>query len=127
MICFLKFIPAILHGDLTTSCSPVGGEFDFSKSQIPTISPTMPGRGEVGDNIDRCISAKRMVYQATVLAVLSYGAETWTLEADNVRYLTVFHICVRTILYISRYEQWQQHLTSATLLDTFGIEPIFLK
>ena len=56
MICFLKFIPVILHGDLTTSCSPVGGEFDFSKSQISTISPTTPGRGEVGDNIDRCIT-----------------------------------------------------------------------
>ena len=76
-----------------------------------------------------CLSlrTKRMVYQATVLAVLLYGAETWTLEADNVRCLTVFHICVRTILCISRYKQWQQHLTSATLLDTFGIKPIFLK
>jgi len=33
----------------------MGGEFDFSKSQISTESPSMPGRGEVGDNIDRCI------------------------------------------------------------------------
>ena len=70
MICFLKFILAILHGDLTTSCSPVGGEFDFSKSQIPTISPTTPGRGEVGDNIDRCISklGKETLFVCVILS-----------------------------------------------------------
>ena len=34
----------------------MGGEFDFSKSQIPTKSPSMPGRGEVVDNLDRCIT-----------------------------------------------------------------------
>jgi len=33
----------------------MGGEFDFSKSQISTISLITPGRGEVGVNIDRCI------------------------------------------------------------------------
>jgi len=31
------------------------GAFDFSKSQIPTKSPSKPGRGVVGLNIDRCI------------------------------------------------------------------------
>jgi len=33
----------------------MGGEFDFSKGQIPINSPSKPRRGEVGDNIDRCI------------------------------------------------------------------------
>ena len=55
IVSFLKCFPAIVHGDLTTGRSPMGGEFDFSKSQIPTESPSMSGRGEVGDNIDRCI------------------------------------------------------------------------
>ena len=76
MICFLKFIQATLHGNLTTSCSPVGGEFDFSKSQIPTISPTTPGRGEVGDNIDRCIIVvsvySSIKVKGSVTALLEY-------------------------------------------------------
>ena len=33
----------------------MGREFDFSKNLIPTISLIIPGRGEVGNNIDRCI------------------------------------------------------------------------
>jgi len=37
------------------SC-PMGGEFDFLKSQIPTFPPPLPGRGGVGHNIDRCIT-----------------------------------------------------------------------
>ena len=31
------------------------------------------------------IATKQAVYQATVLAVLLYGAETWTLKAAHVR------------------------------------------
>jgi len=31
----------------------MGGEFDFSNIKIPTIPPPLPGRGVVGDNIDR--------------------------------------------------------------------------
>ena len=45
------------------------------------------------------IPIKRAVYRATVVSVLMYGAETWTLRAENVRHLTAFHNrCVRTIL-----------------------------
>ena len=55
-----------------------------------------------------CVCACVRVYQATVLAVLLYGAETWTLKAAHVRRLTTFHNhCVRTILGVTRYEQWQ--------------------
>ena len=76
-------------------------------------------------NSNVSLGTKRAVYQATVLAVLLYGAETWTLKAPHVRCLTVFHNhCIRTILGVSRYKQWQQHLTSAALRDKFGIEQI---
>jgi len=50
-----KCIPAIVHRDLTTGRSPMDGKLDFSKGQIPTNSSSKPRRGEVGDNIDRCI------------------------------------------------------------------------
>ena len=36
--------------------SPMGGAFEFSQVQIPTLTTTLPGRGVVGHNIDRCIS-----------------------------------------------------------------------
>jgi len=35
------------------------------------------------------LSTKRVVYQAIVLAVLLYGAETWTLKAPNIRCLSI--------------------------------------
>ena len=53
------------------------------------------------------VGTMQAVYQATVLAVLLYGAETWTYKTPHVRSSTVFHNhCVRTILGITRYEQW---------------------
>jgi len=33
----------------------MGGVFDFPKNQIPTKSPSKPGRRVVGLDIDRCI------------------------------------------------------------------------
>ena len=36
----------------------MGGAFEFSQVQIPTLSPALPGRGVMGNNIDRCITAK---------------------------------------------------------------------
>ena len=51
-----------------------------------------------------------------------YGAETWTLKAEHVRRLTTFHNrCVRTILGVTRYQQWEQRLTSKALANRFGM------
>jgi len=36
----------MVNGDLTTGCSPMDGEFDFLKGQIPTNSPIKLGRSE---------------------------------------------------------------------------------
>ena len=48
LTCFLKYLTAILHGDLTTSRSPMGGEFDFSKAKSPPFPPLRPGGGRGG-------------------------------------------------------------------------------
>ena len=72
-------------------------------------------------NLSLSLGNKRVVHQATVIAVLLCGAETWTLMVYHVRHLTVFHNhCIRTILGVSKYDQWQQHLTSAVLRDKFA-------
>ena len=68
------------------------------------------------------IPTKRAVYKAIVLAVLLYEAETWTLKVEHVRRLTTFHNhCMRTILGVTRCQQWEQRLTSRTLANRFGM------
>ncbi len=68
------------------------------------------------------LSVKRAVYQAVVVSVLMYGAETWTLKAEHIRQLTIFHNrCVRTILGVTRFKQWQQRMTSRMLSERFGM------
>ena len=80
-------------------------------------------RGSIFNNPILSIPTKRAVYRATVLAVLMYGAEAWTLKAKHVRRLSTFHNrCVRTILGVTRYEQWEQRLTSKTLANRFGMD-----
>ena len=59
------------------------------------------------------VHTKRTVYNAVVVSILLYGAEAWTLKAPDVRRLTVFHnCCVRTILGMSRFQQWNECITS---------------
>ena len=54
--------------------------------------------------------------------MMMYGEETWTLKAERVRHLTTLHNrCVRTILGVTRYQQWEQRLTSKALANRFGM------
>ena len=79
-----------------------------------------PLRGSIFNNPILSILTKRAVYRAAVLAVLVYGAKAW---AEHVRRLTTFHNrCVRTILGVTRYEQWEQRLTSTTLANRFSMD-----
>ena len=54
-------------------------------------------------NPNLSVPTKRAGYRATVMLVLMYEAETWTLKAEHVRRLTRFHNhCVRTTLGVTR-------------------------
>ena len=71
------------------------------------------------------IATKRQVYRAVVLSVLLYGAETWVLKAQHVKRLNSFHNrCIRTILGVTRYQQWKERITSAHLASTFGMQQL---
>ena len=73
-------------------------------------------RVPVFKNKDLSLATKRAVYRAVVLAVLLYGAETWTIKAVHTRRLNSFHNrCTRTILGVTRYQQWNERLTSQSL------------
>jgi len=57
-----------------------------------------------------------------VISILLYVGETWTLKPPDVRILTTFHNrCVWTILGVTRYSQWKEHITTAQLAAQFGM------
>ena len=67
-------------------------------------------------------ATRRYVYKVTVLTVLFYGAETWTVKATHKRRLESFHRqCIRSILGISRTQQWEERLTTKELAERFGM------
>eukprot|EP00117_Sycon_ciliatum_P023228 scpid30807/ scgid4805/ Transposon TX1 uncharacterized 149 kDa protein; ORF 2 len=69
------------------------------------------------------VHTKRLVYRAIVLPALLYGAETWPIKAGHIRRLNTFHHqCIRTILGISRREQWEERLSSASLSELAGVD-----
>ena len=69
------------------------------------------------------LSTKRTVYRAMVMSVLFYGAETWTIKANHVKRMRSFHNrCIRTILGVTRYQQWKVRITSKRHAAAFGME-----
>ena len=70
-----------------------------------------------------CIPTKRTMYKVTVLAMLLYGAEAWTVKAEHVRHLNSSpNHCVRVILGITRNQQWKQRVMSKFLASWFGLD-----
>ena len=80
-------------------------------------------RKPIFQNSNLSLSTKRAVYRAMVMSVLLYGAETWTIKANHVKRLRSFHNrCIRSILGITRYQQWKERITSKRLAAEFGME-----
>jgi len=85
----------------------------FGALQIPVFS-----------NYHLSIHTKRIVYNAVVISILLYNAETWTVKTPDVRLLTAFHNrCVRTILGVTRLSQWNERITTTQLGAQFGMPP----
>ena len=57
----------------------------------------------------------------TVLAVLLYGSESWTVRQRDVRRLESFHLqCVRSILKVNRGWQIEEHISSLQMCKMWG-------
>ena len=68
------------------------------------------------------VAINREVYRAMVLSTLMYGAETWTVKADSVRRMRGFHNrYVRSMLGVSRLQQWKERITSRELVEAIGM------
>ncbi|XP_065186027.1 uncharacterized protein LOC135816855 [Sycon ciliatum] len=75
----------------------------------------------VFENRSLSLQCRRRVYVAVVLSTLLYGAETWTTKAPDLRHLNLFHHqCVRSIVGVSRRQQWETHATSTAHAKTLG-------
>ena len=65
---------------------------------------------------------KKVVYQAVVLGVLLYAAETWPAKQRDIRRLEGFHHrCLRSILGIGRMQQRLQHISNEKMRQWFGM------
>ena len=69
------------------------------------------------------VATKRRVYEAAVLSVLLYGAETQSIKAESVRRLSGFHNrCIRTITGVTKQRQLRERISSRQLAADFGME-----
>ena len=107
--------------------SSLSGDGEISTEVYGRIGKASQAFGRLRESIFQnntlSISSKRMVYRAVVLSVLLYGAETWAIKANMLRRLDVFHNrCVRSILGVSRYQQWRERLTTKQLSAQFGMQ-----
>ena len=69
------------------------------------------------------VETKRRVYEAAVLSVLLYGAETWSIKAESVRRLSGFHHrCIRTIMGVTKQRQSRERISSRQLAADFGMK-----
>nr|VZI35129.1 unnamed protein product [Spirometra erinaceieuropaei] len=68
------------------------------------------------------LSTKLKMYKAVILPTLLYGAETWTVYANQARRLNHFHLsCLRRILRL----KWQDRILDTDVLERTGILSIY--
>ena len=69
------------------------------------------------------VETKRRAYTAAVMSVLLYGSETLAIKAESVRRLTSFHNrCIRSMMGVTKHQQWRERITSRRLAAAFGME-----
>ena len=67
-------------------------------------------------------AVKRVVYEGLILAILLYGAETWSLTEKLFRQLRVFHAaCIRSMCRVNRIHTRAHRITTVSLLDRLGL------
>ena len=67
------------------------------------------------------INTKRSIYRASVLSVLLYSGECWTLMRRHLKKLDSFHHrCICSVLGITNGQQWEEHVSSEKVRERWG-------
>jgi hypothetical protein len=71
------------------------------------------------------LRAKRVVYNGLILAILLYGAETWSLTEVLFNRLRTFHAqCVRAMCLVTKRQMWKEHISTKYLEEKLGMQSI---
>ena len=71
------------------------------------------------------LRAKRVVYNGLILAILLYGAETWSLTEVLFNRLRTFHAqCVRAMCLVTKRMTWKEHISTEDLEKKLGMQSI---
>ena len=71
------------------------------------------------------VAAKRAVYEALILNILLYGAESWCVTEAMKQRLRVFHArCVRAMCRVSRKHTWAHRISTSRLEQRLGVDSI---
>ncbi|XP_046978621.1 uncharacterized protein LOC124544203 [Vanessa cardui] len=98
-------------GSTVTSNLSLSADIDIRIGKAATMFGKL--RTRVWDNNHLTVRTKILVYQAWILSILLYGAETWTSYAKQEYRLNAFHMrCVRNILGVT----WKDRITNKAIL-----------
>lgn len=98
-------------GSTVTSNLSLNVEIDTRIGKAATMFGKL--RARVWNNNHLSVRTKIMVYQASIVSILLYGAETWTTYAKHERKLNAFHMrCLRSILGVT----WKDKITNEEVL-----------
>lgn len=102
-------------GSTTTSSLSLEKELNTRIGKAATTFSRLSSRA--WNNKKLTLKTKMLIYQACVISILLYGAETWTTYAHHLRKLNSFHMrCLRQILKIT----WQDKVTNTEVLERTG-------
>ena len=103
-------------GSTTTSNLSLDKELNTRIGKAATTFSRLKTRA--WNNRKLTLKTKILIYQACVLSILLYGAETWSTYAYHLRQLNTFHMrCLRRILGIT----WQDKVPNTSVLERTGM------
>ena len=112
-----KYLGSIIHHSLTSDA-------DVDK-RIKAATATFGALKNIFTNKHVDLKLKGQIYNALCLSILLYGCEVWCLREDLLNRLRSFHHrCVRTMCRISIAHTIRHRISSTSLLNRLGIEPI---
>ena len=91
---------------------------DWARPPRPLVAYV---RSAIFQNWQLSVAIKREVYHVMVLSTLLYGAETWTVKADSLRMRGFHNHYIRSMVGVSRLQQWKRRITSRELAETIGM------